>query len=282
MAVDSGDQLWQLNSDRRFEEILGPPEVLDELQHYLFFEPLPFVSRVVFLATPHRGSDLSRRRGRPRRREPDRRARPDRQPAHPARSRTTPTPSTAASSAGCRRASRRSSPTRRSCWPCWRCSPAPSVAFHSIIGSLRPGRRRRDDRRRRPLPQRPPRRGRVRGDGPVRSRRAEGPRGDPRGPPDLARAPRARPQSDRPGPARRAPAGNRPCRAGLPLSLDPVGIACLSCLPPSHDSFGHRDTPSLGWGLIQGWKPARVDLGTGQKPASGENGLGMRPRSPLP
>src|SRR5262249_48149417 len=27
---------------------------------YLFFEPLPFVSRVVFMATPHRGSDLSR------------------------------------------------------------------------------------------------------------------------------------------------------------------------------------------------------------------------------
>ncbi len=34
--------------------------MLEELRRYLFFEPLPFVSRVVFLATPHRGSDLSR------------------------------------------------------------------------------------------------------------------------------------------------------------------------------------------------------------------------------
>lgn len=61
MVLSSGDELWQLNSDRSFEEILGPPEVLGELRRLLFFEPLPFVNRVVFLATPHRGSDLSRR-----------------------------------------------------------------------------------------------------------------------------------------------------------------------------------------------------------------------------
>jgi hypothetical protein len=60
MTVSSGDQLWRLNSDRPFDEILGPKNVLDELRRLLFFEPLPFVSRVVFLATPHRGSDLSR------------------------------------------------------------------------------------------------------------------------------------------------------------------------------------------------------------------------------
>ncbi len=60
MAVASGDQLWRLYSDKRFEDIIGPPEVLDELRRYFFFEPLPFVSEVVFLATPHRGSDLSR------------------------------------------------------------------------------------------------------------------------------------------------------------------------------------------------------------------------------
>jgi hypothetical protein len=60
MVVDSGDQLWKLNSDRSFEEILGPAKVLDELRRLLFFKPLPFVKRVVFLATPHRGSDLSR------------------------------------------------------------------------------------------------------------------------------------------------------------------------------------------------------------------------------
>src|SRR5262249_51570683 len=56
MAVSSGDQLWRLYSDRNFEDVLGPREFLDELRRYFFFEPLPFVSRVVFLATPHRGS----------------------------------------------------------------------------------------------------------------------------------------------------------------------------------------------------------------------------------
>jgi pimeloyl-ACP methyl ester carboxylesterase len=61
MAVSSEDKFWQLNSDRRFDEINAPkPEILEELGHYLFFEPLPFVRRVVFLATPHRGSELSR------------------------------------------------------------------------------------------------------------------------------------------------------------------------------------------------------------------------------
>ncbi len=60
MAVSSGDQLWRLYSDRRFDDVLGPREVLDELRKYFFFEPLPFVRRVVFLATPHRGSEYSR------------------------------------------------------------------------------------------------------------------------------------------------------------------------------------------------------------------------------
>ena len=60
MAVSSGDKLWRLDSDRSFDDILGPRPVLEELHRYLFFEPLPFVSRVVFLATPHHGSDLSR------------------------------------------------------------------------------------------------------------------------------------------------------------------------------------------------------------------------------
>jgi pimeloyl-ACP methyl ester carboxylesterase len=60
MAVSSGDKLWRLYSDRSFDDILGPRPVLDELRRYFFFEPLPFVSRVVFLATPHGGSEYSR------------------------------------------------------------------------------------------------------------------------------------------------------------------------------------------------------------------------------
>ncbi len=61
MAVQSGSELWSLNTDKSFEEIEGPPQVLAALKRFSFFEPLPFVSRVVFLATPHRGSELSRR-----------------------------------------------------------------------------------------------------------------------------------------------------------------------------------------------------------------------------
>ena len=60
LAVSSGDRFWQLHSDRPFQEILGPPEVLTELRQFLFFEPMPSVRRVVYLATPHRGSDMSR------------------------------------------------------------------------------------------------------------------------------------------------------------------------------------------------------------------------------
>lgn len=60
MVVDSGPRLWQLNTDRPFREIQGPRKVLDELQGYFFFQPLPFVKEVVFLATPHRGSEMSR------------------------------------------------------------------------------------------------------------------------------------------------------------------------------------------------------------------------------
>jgi pimeloyl-ACP methyl ester carboxylesterase len=60
MSVRSDDWLWRINSDRRFDEIIGPPEVLAELEHYSFFDWLPYVRCVVFLATPHRGSEMSR------------------------------------------------------------------------------------------------------------------------------------------------------------------------------------------------------------------------------
>jgi hypothetical protein len=60
VSVSSGDQLWRLYSDRPFDEILGPREVLDELKRYFFFEPQPFIRRVVLLATPNRGSEMSR------------------------------------------------------------------------------------------------------------------------------------------------------------------------------------------------------------------------------
>lgn len=59
MAVDSEDHFWNLNSYRDFDDLIGPREVLDEVRRYTFFEAVPFVSRVVFMATPHRGSDYA-------------------------------------------------------------------------------------------------------------------------------------------------------------------------------------------------------------------------------
>ena len=60
LAVNSEQKFWELNTYVPFPQIKGPPGVLEELQRYMFFDAQPYVSRVVFLAVPHRGSDLSR------------------------------------------------------------------------------------------------------------------------------------------------------------------------------------------------------------------------------
>jgi pimeloyl-ACP methyl ester carboxylesterase len=60
MAVSSEQKFWELNTYVPFQQIKGPPDVLAELKRYMFFDAHPFVKRVVFLATPHRGSDMTR------------------------------------------------------------------------------------------------------------------------------------------------------------------------------------------------------------------------------
>lgn len=61
MAVRSDQKFWELNTVVPIDRIKGPAPVIDELRRYMFFDAQPYVSRVVFLATPHRGSELSRR-----------------------------------------------------------------------------------------------------------------------------------------------------------------------------------------------------------------------------
>ena len=56
-AVDSGDRFWRF--DTPLEELELTPPQKHMLRRSLFFEPLPSVSRVVFIATPHRGSFLA-------------------------------------------------------------------------------------------------------------------------------------------------------------------------------------------------------------------------------
>ncbi len=55
-AIDSGDQLWRMLSRRPLEELHVSSETRDLLRRSLFLEPLPFVRRVIFISTPHRGS----------------------------------------------------------------------------------------------------------------------------------------------------------------------------------------------------------------------------------
>ena len=62
MVQDSGSRLWRLVSDRPFEELAGDPEDRDLFRRALFFQPRPEVRRVVFIATPHRGSRVDRGR----------------------------------------------------------------------------------------------------------------------------------------------------------------------------------------------------------------------------
>jgi pimeloyl-ACP methyl ester carboxylesterase len=56
MVTDSGSRFWIAVTGVPFEKVEATPETRALLERAMFFEPLPFVTRVVFVATPHRGS----------------------------------------------------------------------------------------------------------------------------------------------------------------------------------------------------------------------------------
>lgn len=58
-AVHSGDLFWKNISSKPFEEVKLEPADRELLRAVGFVEPLPFVKRVVFICTPHRGSYLA-------------------------------------------------------------------------------------------------------------------------------------------------------------------------------------------------------------------------------
>ena len=58
-VVDTGDRIWRVFSNSQFEDLKVSDADRVKLRRLLFYEPLPFVQRVVFIATPHRGSYLS-------------------------------------------------------------------------------------------------------------------------------------------------------------------------------------------------------------------------------
>ena len=58
-SIDSGSAFWDQISDEPLEESRFSDANKELLGDALFVEPLPFVRRVIFLATPHRGSYLA-------------------------------------------------------------------------------------------------------------------------------------------------------------------------------------------------------------------------------
>ena len=60
MAANAGDHLWHVVSDRPFGELLGEKADIDIFRNGLFFSARPEVRRVIYIATPHRGSHLDR------------------------------------------------------------------------------------------------------------------------------------------------------------------------------------------------------------------------------
>ena len=59
LAVDTGDHLWNAIADKPLDEIDISTEQRELLRRTMFIKPLPYVRRVVFIATPHRGSYLT-------------------------------------------------------------------------------------------------------------------------------------------------------------------------------------------------------------------------------
>ena len=55
-ATDTGDKLWRLVSQTNLDELQMDVPTRELLRSNFFFKPLPCVSRVIFIATPHRGS----------------------------------------------------------------------------------------------------------------------------------------------------------------------------------------------------------------------------------
>jgi pimeloyl-ACP methyl ester carboxylesterase len=59
MVQNSGSRLWQTVCARPIDLIEGPREECQLFQQAFFYKPVPEVRRVIFIATPHRGSPLA-------------------------------------------------------------------------------------------------------------------------------------------------------------------------------------------------------------------------------
>jgi pimeloyl-ACP methyl ester carboxylesterase len=58
-VVDSGTKFWDNVSETPFDELRVSDDTRAILRRSVFMTPLPFADRVIFVATPHRGSDVA-------------------------------------------------------------------------------------------------------------------------------------------------------------------------------------------------------------------------------
>jgi pimeloyl-ACP methyl ester carboxylesterase len=59
MITDTEDKLWRASHDCAFEDAVLTTSQRELARRYFFFKPLPEVRRAIFIATPHRGSNLA-------------------------------------------------------------------------------------------------------------------------------------------------------------------------------------------------------------------------------
>jgi pimeloyl-ACP methyl ester carboxylesterase len=60
-VIETGDRLWNAVSRKPLAELRLPDQFRELLQRGLFLEPVPEVTRVIFICTPHRGSFVAGR-----------------------------------------------------------------------------------------------------------------------------------------------------------------------------------------------------------------------------
>jgi hypothetical protein len=58
-ATDTGDELWRVMSDKPLADANFTEAQRELIRSLIFLKPLPFVRRVVFISTPHRGSYMA-------------------------------------------------------------------------------------------------------------------------------------------------------------------------------------------------------------------------------
>lgn len=59
ITYESGDRYWNSVSRTPLAQVKAPPEVKQQIQRVFFFQPDPSVSRVITIASPHRGSEYA-------------------------------------------------------------------------------------------------------------------------------------------------------------------------------------------------------------------------------